>query len=155
MGFFRRIAGFLGLVKDEANAADGGGGGGEEEEEEDRTAKILPRGRDKGFSVQVPLTVERPSVGPVFIPCGVGEGGVQGFRWYARRLRIDADGDVADEFLTEIVPEAPSTNKQMTGPRFQMNYKTRTTAMAMRNQVIAVDGNVMQSLEYQGKLRWV
>ncbi|XP_010941232.1 uncharacterized protein [Elaeis guineensis] len=156
MGFFRRIAGFLGLVRDEANeAAAGGRGGGEEEEEDKRTGKSLPRSRAKGFSVHVPVTVERPSVGPVLIPCGPGEGGVQGFGWYTRRLRIDEDGDVADEFLHEIVPQASSTDKQMTRPRLQVKYSSWPTAQAMRKQVIAVDGNIKLCSEYQGKLRWV
>ncbi|XP_008799380.2 uncharacterized protein LOC103714036 [Phoenix dactylifera] len=161
MGFFRRIAGFLGLARDEANGAAAaaavaaGGDGGEEEEENKRTGKSLPRGRAKGFRVQVPLTVERPSIGPVLIPCGPGEGGVQGFRWYTRRLRIDEDGDVADEFLHEIVPQASSTDKQMARPKFQVKYNNWPTAMAMRKQVIAVDGNVKLCLEHQGKLQWV
>ncbi|XP_010935002.1 uncharacterized protein [Elaeis guineensis] len=152
MGFFRRIAGLLGFGRDDGNEPDGGGG---EVEEEDRIGKSLPRGRAKGFGVQVPLVVERSGVGPVLIPCSPGEGGVQGFRWYTRKLRIDEDGDVADEFLDEIVPEAPSINTQMRQPRFQVKYNTRSTAMAMRKQVMAVDGNIKQSLEYQGKLRWV
>ncbi|XP_026660200.2 uncharacterized protein LOC103706379 isoform X1 [Phoenix dactylifera] len=178
MGFFRRMAGFLGIGRDDGNEPDGGGGG--EVEEEDRMGKRLPRGRAKGFSVQVPHVVERSSVGPVLIPCSPGEGGVQatvnlltvvvspigleekrqskgnqGFRWYTRKLRIDEDGDVADEFLDEIGPEAHSINTQMTLPRFQVKYNTRSTAMAMRKQVMAVDGNIKQRLEYQGKLRWV
>ncbi|KAG1360891.1 hypothetical protein COCNU_09G003540 [Cocos nucifera] len=153
MGFFRKIAGLLGFGRDDGNEPDGDGGG--EVEEEDRMGKSLPRGRAKGFSIQAPLVVERSSVGPVLIPCNPGEGGVQGFRWYTRKLRIDEDGDVADEFLDEIVPEALSIDTQMTRPRFQVKYNTRSTAMATRKQVMAVDGNIKQSLEYQGKLRWV
>ncbi|KAG1359383.1 hypothetical protein COCNU_08G008290 [Cocos nucifera] len=155
MGFFRRIAGFLGLVRDEANETAARGRGGGEEEKDKRTGKSLPRGRAKGFSVHVPVTVERPSVGPVLIPCGPGEGGVQGFRWYTRRLRIDEDGDVADEFLYETVPWTSSTDRQMTRPRLQVKYSNWPTAKAMRKQVIAVEGNIKLCLEYRGNLRWV
>ena len=39
----------------------------------------------------------------------------QGFRWYTRRLRIDEDGDVADEFLDEIIPEGSISNDKAQG----------------------------------------
>jgi hypothetical protein len=39
----------------------------------------------------------------------------QGFRWYTRRLRIDEDGDVADEFLDEIIPEGSISNNKAQG----------------------------------------
>lgn len=29
---------------------------------------------------------------------------LQGLRWYAKRLQVDEDGDVADEFLDEVLP---------------------------------------------------
>ncbi|PWZ10383.1 Vesicle-fusing ATPase [Zea mays] len=38
-----------------------------------------------------------------------------GFRWYTRRLRIDEDGDVADEFLDEIIPEGSISNNKAQG----------------------------------------
>ena len=79
----------------------------------------------------------------------------QGFRWYTRRLRIDEDGNVADEFLDEIIPEGSVNNN--TGPvgRFQVKYNTKPTATALRKHVIAVDGDIRHSLEHQGQLRWV
>lgn len=79
----------------------------------------------------------------------------QGFRWYTRRLRMDEDGDVADEFLSEVIAQMPPTHNQIAPPKFQVKYNTRPTAMAMRKQVIVADGNVHQSLEYQGRLQWV
>ncbi|THU55496.1 hypothetical protein C4D60_Mb11t07180 [Musa balbisiana] len=157
MGFFRRIAGFLGLTREEDEAEEDtdfrhpNGGG----EEGGRTGAGPPRAAARGFSVHVPVAVERPSVGPVLVPCDPGEGGVQGFRWYTRRLRMDEDGDVADEFLSEVIAQMPPTHNQIAPPKFQVKYNTRPTAMAMRKQVIVADGNVHQSLEYQGRLRWV
>lgn len=79
MGFFRRIAGFLGLTREEdeaeedADARHQNGGG----EEGGRTGAGRPRAAARGFSVHVPVAVERPSVGPVLVPCDPGEGGVQ------------------------------------------------------------------------------
>lgn len=79
MGFFRRIAGFLGLTREEdeaeedADARHPNGGG----EEGGRTGAGPPRAAARGFSVHVPVAVERPSVGPVLVPCDPGEGGVQ------------------------------------------------------------------------------
>lgn len=79
----------------------------------------------------------------------------QGFRWYTRRLRIDEDGDVADEFLEEVLPESLINNDASPVGRFQVKYNTRPTALAMRKQTIAIDGDIRHSLEYQGQLQWV
>lgn len=80
MGILRRIAGFLGLTREEeeeehaeARHPNGGGvdGGG-------RTGAGPPRAAGRGFGgVQVPVAVERPSPGPVLVPCDPGEGGIQ------------------------------------------------------------------------------
>ncbi|KAM0945660.1 hypothetical protein DsansV1_C10g0105071 [Dioscorea sansibarensis] len=45
----------------------------------------------KGIVVKFPVAADRTRVEPVLIPCNLGEGGVQGLRWYARRFRIDDD----------------------------------------------------------------
>ncbi|KAM0935653.1 hypothetical protein DsansV1_C28g0205091 [Dioscorea sansibarensis] len=141
MGFFRRIAGMLGFSRD-----DGHDGGHEAEEDDDRKANDVHHRGMKGFSVQVPVPVDRPALGPVLIPCKVGDGGVQGFRWYSRRLRIDEDGDMADEFLSEVCATE-------THPKFEVKYNTRPAAI--KKQVISDDGNVCSSIEFQGKLQWV
>ncbi|KAG6516920.1 uncharacterized protein LOC122055360 [Zingiber officinale] len=156
MGLFRRIAGFFGLSReDEEEGVDirrakGEGSGGA-----DDGAGPPARTAAGGFGVQVPVAVERPNLGSVLVPCDPGEGGIQGFRWYARRLRMDEDGDVADEFLSEVKTEMLPMENQMTPPKLQAKYNTRSTAMAMRKQVIVADGNIHQSLEYQGRLQWV
>ncbi|PKU61367.1 hypothetical protein MA16_Dca017799 [Dendrobium catenatum] len=69
MGFFRRIGTILGFVKDEAHAVG--------EEDGDKINDSAQRRPGRGFSVQVPVAAEKPSLGPVIIPCSLGEGGVQ------------------------------------------------------------------------------
>ncbi|MQL74188.1 hypothetical protein Taro_006559 [Colocasia esculenta] len=82
MGFLKRMATILGFLH-------GNGEGGDRAENEDRAVgRDEPRhsasasaaaahGVRRGFSVQVPVAVERPQVGPVLIPCEPEEGGVQ------------------------------------------------------------------------------
>ncbi|XAR70621.1 hypothetical protein NMG60_11027533 [Bertholletia excelsa] len=108
MRFLRRIAGILGFSKDEAHEARGECEDNATDAELNRVDPQLPR---RGFSVPVQVAVERTHLGPVLVPCTVGDGGVQG-------LRIDEDGDVADEFLDEILPEASSGMKEQQQPRF-------------------------------------
>jgi hypothetical protein len=81
----------------------------------------------------------------------------QGFRWYTRRLRIDEDGDVADEFLDEVTPEGPMSSDAGSSAvgRFQVKYTTNPTSLLPRKQVVAIDGDIRHSLEHQGRLRWV
>lgn len=79
---------------------------------------------------------------------------VQGFWWYGRRLRIDEDGDVADEFLDEILsPTSSGDESRAAQPRFEVKYTTRPAPV--RKQAITIDGNVHPSMEFQGLLRWV
>lgn len=68
---------------------------------------------------------------------------------------MDEDGDVADEFLDEIIPEGSVNNAKSPVGRFQVKYNTKRTALALRKHVIAVDGEIRHSLEHQGQLRWV
>ncbi|KAI7993664.1 hypothetical protein LOK49_LG11G02175 [Camellia lanceoleosa] len=153
MGLLRRLAGFLGFPKDDGHEV-------KDEVEDDlgpdshRVESHLHR---KGFSVPVQVPVERPQLGPVLVPCFVGDGGVQGLKWYARRLKIDEEGDVADEFLDEILPE-PTSSSDMEDqhrpfPRFEVKSVARPAKV--RKQALAPDGKIQQGVEYQGKLQWV
>lgn len=152
MRFFRRIAGILGLGKDE---------GGHEEAEGDSddarnrvNVEPIP-GPRKGFGVPVKVAVERPTLGPIVVPCN-GDGGVQGLKWYARRLRTDEDGDVADEFLDQVKRD-PSlsleNHQQQQMPSFQAKRNTRPAKIQC--QVMSPNGKFQQCVESQGKLRWV
>uniref|UniRef100_A0A0E0CEV7 BZIP domain-containing protein n=1 Tax=Oryza meridionalis TaxID=40149 RepID=A0A0E0CEV7_9ORYZ len=165
MGFFRRIAGMFGISRDDADHHPhhhhDGAAGDSAEVPQDKVAAAAAAAatagnvQRRGFSVQVPVPVERPGPGPVLVPCPQGEGGVQGFRWYTRKLRIDEDGDVADEFLDEVVPEILINNDATPAGRYQVKYNTKSAALAMRKQISVIDGDICHSLEYQGRLRWM
>ncbi|XP_072966608.1 uncharacterized protein [Typha angustifolia] len=157
MRLLRRIASIFGLAGDDHHEASGGDARGSGQEGGDRTVKIAPsQAPARAYSVQEPVAVDKPTtVRPIIVPCDLGDGGVQGFKWYTRRLRIDDEGDVADEFLYEIPSTISSTDNQIAPPKFQINYNTRPTVLAMRKQTVAIDGNIQQSLEYRGQLRWV
>ncbi|KAJ6389071.1 hypothetical protein OIU77_027429 [Salix suchowensis] len=164
MRFFKRLAGFFGFAKD-----DGGhvvkDQQEQEEDEEDHHQHPnqvpycsnshetgLPR---KGFSVPFHVAVERPQLGPVIVSCNSGDGGVQGLRWYAKRLRIDEDGDVADEFFDEVLPDTSSSvdehHKPL--PRFEVKYSTRPAKI--KKQMMSHDGKIQLRVEHQGRLRWI
>ncbi|PAN03807.1 hypothetical protein PAHAL_1G022900 [Panicum hallii] len=161
MGLFRRISGFFGISRDDADHPDSSSSNAAAAVEfpQDRAAAAAAaaaaHGARRGFSVQVPVPVERQGPGPVLVPCPQGDGGVQGFRWYTRKLRIDEDGDVADEFLDEVIPESSINNNASPVGRFQPKYNTKPASLALRKQIIAVDGDVRHSLEHQGQLQWV
>ncbi|KAL4342216.1 hypothetical protein GQ457_08G025420 [Hibiscus cannabinus] len=119
----RRLAGLLGL-KDQENDPHNNN-----QTPHNRTVLQetgLPR---RGFSVSVQVAAARPQPGPVLLPCNSCDGGIQGLKWYARRLKMDEDGDVADEFLDEVLPEtlgsADVENEQKPLPKFQVKYNTR------------------------------
>lgn len=68
---------------------------------------------------------------------------------------MDEDGDVADEFLCEVVDGNPPTESRLRPPKLRVNYNTRHIATATRRQVVIADGNIYQALEQQGRLQWV
>ncbi|KAJ7003584.1 hypothetical protein NC653_008717 [Populus alba x Populus x berolinensis] len=143
MRFFKRLAGFLGFAKDD--------GGHEAPFRSNFQETGLPR---KGFSVPLQVAVERPQLGPVIVYCNSGDGGVQGLRWYAKRLRIDEDGDVADEFFDEVLPDTSSNvdeqHKRLL--RFEVKYSTRPAKI--KTQMMSHDGKIQQCVEHQGRLQW-
>ncbi|GKU95731.1 hypothetical protein SLEP1_g9054 [Rubroshorea leprosula] len=166
MRFFKRIAGLLGLVRDDGHQVN------QQEDKEENNASTasnnshnqqaneprvfhetgLPR---RGFSVPVQVAVDRPQLGPVLVSCTPGGGGVQGLRWYAKRLRIDEDGDVADEFLNEVLLETSisAEDDQRSFPKFQIKYST--IPAKVKNQVVSLGGKIQQHVEFQGRLQWV
>ncbi|XP_068306090.1 uncharacterized protein [Pyrus communis] len=153
MGLFRRIAGFLGFPKDDGPEVKDN----EEEDEDDDQAHNrahfqetgLPR---KGFSVPRQVVVDRSLPGPVIVPCRSGDGGVQGLKWHAKRLRIDEDGDVADEFLDEVFPGMSiSTENNRALPRFEVKHNTK--AAKVKSQALH-DGKIRQCVEYRGRSQW-
>lgn len=79
----------------------------------------------------------------------------QGLRWYAKRLRIDEDGDVAHEFIDEALHEVSSGTEEHKRQfsKFQVRYSTRPAKV--KEQVMALDGRIQHCVEYQGRLQWV
>ncbi|KAL8556288.1 hypothetical protein ACS0TY_003925 [Phlomoides rotata] len=79
---------------------------------------------------------------------------MMGLRWYARRLRIDEDGDVVDEFLDEVSPDATTTMEDDRSlPRFEVKYNTKPAKV--RNLALLPNGKIQHLVEYQGKLEWL
>lgn len=99
------------------------------------TAHQKPAG---GFSVKVAVPTDPVVHAPVVTECN-GNGGVQGLSWYAKELRADDDGDVAQEFLREVVHEAqdPKANPP---PCFEAVRHTRP--VKLKGPVCTQDGNV-------------
>ncbi|XP_078440191.1 phospholipid hydroperoxide glutathione peroxidase isoform X2 [Wolffia australiana] len=156
MGFLRRMAGILGFIHGEE-----GGDQADEEEINKRRAGTSASpstagfpGR-KGFGVQVQVPVERSQLGPVIVACSAGEGGVQGFRWHGRRLRVDEDGDVAEEFLDEVPSDlsAASRDGSRSFPTFRVKHTTQPAIV--RSQMFGADGMVRHGIEVKGRLQWV
>ncbi|CAN1334072.1 hypothetical protein LINPERPRIM_LOCUS36242 [Linum perenne] len=148
MRFLRRVAGILGLVRDEDHDAQDHR---ERELEEDEACipPNQPRHRSdfhetglprRGFSVPVQV-----AVGPVLLPCKAGDGGVQGLRWYARLLKMDEDGDVADEFLDETISD------MSTSPRFRTKSSTRPAKV--KRQIMSRNGKLQHCIEYRASMQ--
>ena len=80
MGFLKRIAGLLGLARDDVHDNDARHDADEEPDGQPRTTPFrvqetgLPR---RGFSVPAHVVRDRPPLGPVIIPSTSGDGGVQ------------------------------------------------------------------------------
>jgi len=153
MGFLRRVAGFLGFGKDEAFEAKD-----DEIDNGDLSNRVDPNLPRKGFSVAVKVAVDRAQVGPLLVPCDARDGGVQGFRWYGRRLKIDEDGDVADEFFDEVSRDSftmKQDGNQRGLPTFQVKRSSTIMPAKVKKQALSLDGRIQQSIEHRGKLQWV
>ncbi|KAL0834180.1 hypothetical protein Bca101_086069 [Brassica carinata] len=143
MGFLKKLAGVFGFgqeaVKNEEDdtVIDSGDGDKRRENNQPRFRETrLPR---KGFGVPVQVAVERSQLGPVLQPCSAGDGGIQGLRWYTKRLRVDEDGDVADEFLEEgdKPTNAEDDHSSKTMPRLEAKRKTKPAKV--RRLVVSSD----------------
>ncbi|XP_016201548.1 uncharacterized protein LOC107642650 [Arachis ipaensis] len=155
MGFFKKVAGLLGFSRDEPHDHDPRHDADAEPDAQPRAAPFrvqetgLPR---RGFSVPAQVVVDRPQPGPVITPCTSGNGGVQGLKWYAKRLRIDEDGDVADEFIEEISLEssAAAVDHYQMEPRFKLKYNTKP--VKVRKQIMSDERKLQHCVEHQGRL---
>ncbi|MBA0753312.1 hypothetical protein Gogos_021133 [Gossypium gossypioides] len=158
MRFFRRIAGLLGLARDDGQEVKDQENDPQNNSQTPNNPPVfqesgLPR---RGFSVPVQVAAARPHPAPLLLPCTSSDGGVQGLKWYAKRLRIDEDGDVADEFLDEVLSQtsgSANAENEKAFPKFQVKYNTR--AANVKTQVMSHDGKIQQCVEYQGRLQWI
>eukprot|EP01018_Ginkgo_biloba_P008154 Gb_40697 [translate_table: standard] len=132
--FIKKLLGHIGLFR--------------EGNDKQTTAKA-----NKDFEVKMAVPIPRVSQGPVLCQRVSGDGGVQGFRWYAEKLQVDEDGDIAEEFLNEIIPEITRSGDLRKPSGFEVKLSTRS--VNLRSHTCSVDGNVHQCVEHRGKLRWV
>ncbi|XP_061361453.1 uncharacterized protein LOC133305297 [Gastrolobium bilobum] len=145
MRFLRRIAGFLGFAKDDHDLR-------QEPDGQPEPATMPSRVRDTDLPRKAKVFgVDRA---PILAPSTSGDGGVQGLRWYAKRLKIDEDGDVADEFLDEVSAQtsALTVDHKKTVATFKLKYAT--IPAKVMTQVLS-DGKLQQCVEHQGRLQWV
>ncbi|KAI3703513.1 hypothetical protein L1987_73643 [Smallanthus sonchifolius] len=154
MGFMKRFVGFLGFGNHEVNKDSEGEIDANPNSTEETSHYIdtnLPR---KGFSVPVQVPVDKAhQIGPILVPCPAGDGGVQGLQWYTRSLKIDEDGDVADEFLEEVFHETVANAPQKTWSEFQVKL-TAKPAKA-KDPCLSREGTVQHTIKYHGRRQLV
>lgn len=126
-GLFKKIIGCFGLSKDDAAK---------------HSAPQIPA----RFSVQVAVPTEREVPAPVVSECPHGAGGVQGLRWYAEKLKMDEDGDVAQEFLSEVSPRASGKGPDNSRSS-HLVVKMHTRPVKLKGPVSTLDGNVHQCIQ--------
>nr|XP_043628917.1 uncharacterized protein LOC122600279 [Erigeron canadensis] len=167
MRFIKRLAGILGFGNPEVNkdSQDDDDDGETDVNNNPNSAEHihnyintntsnLPR---KGFSVSVQVPVDRAhQIGPILVPCPAGDGGVQGLKWYTQRLKIDEDGDVADEFLEEVFSETVSDTDtqelhQSTSSKLQVKLSAKPAKA--RNPCLSKEGTVQHYVKYQGRMQ--
>ncbi|KAG6432522.1 hypothetical protein SASPL_104099 [Salvia splendens] len=79
----------------------------------------------------------------------------KGLRWYTRRLRIDEDGDLADEFLDEVPPETSRSVEALESPAPRFEVKCSTKPAKVRNLELLPNGKIQHLVEHQGRLEWL
>ncbi|KAG4973105.1 hypothetical protein AAZX31_11G041800 [Glycine max] len=133
MGFFKRVAGFLGF-------------GNHKHDSKDETDDGQPRVRE--------TVVDRPHLAPVLTPSTSGDGGIQGLDWYVNHLRMDEDGDLADQFLDEVSSEKPegvAVDHHKTQARFKLKNGTKSVRV---KKPILLGGKIIPQIveSHQGRL---
>ncbi len=76
----------------------------------------------------------------------------KGLTWYSERLRVDDDGDIAEEFLSEVLPSGFGNRSRRA--RFESS-RQQTRPVTLKGHVCTHDGNVHQIVETSGKSTWV
>lgn len=70
--------------------------------------------------------------------------GYQGLQWYSEKLMMDEDGDVAQEFLDEVVSHASGSHSGYTRSLPSFKTKVKTRPARLKGPVRTYDGNVVQ-----------
>lgn len=133
-GFFKRILGHFGLFKDENRNA----------EQSEETPSSTPFITKKVEKIRV--------LAPVVSECTPGAGGVQGLQWYVEKLMMDEDGDVAQEFLKEVVPQPPAGGMRHSSSNFEVKLPTNT--VKLKGPLCTLNGNVHQFVESSSGVHW-
>eukprot|EP00250_Pteridium_aquilinum_P024357 c28967_g1_i1 orf=383-802(-) len=131
-GFFRRLFGHFGhfgVFKDDNHQ--------EEQSAEEATPSAF-------IATRSVFKEQRRALAPVVSQCTPGAGGVQGLQWYAEKLMMDEDGDVAQEFLNEVILQPPAG-----GTRNSSNFEVKlpTKPVKLKGPLCTLNGNVHQSIE--------
>ncbi|KAI5079217.1 hypothetical protein GOP47_0006888 [Adiantum capillus-veneris] len=132
-GFLKRIFGHFGFFKDDNRHAD----------QSAETSPPAPFGAKRVVKGRVPV--------PVVSECTPGAGGVQGLQWYAEKLMMDEDGDVAQEFLKEVVSQ-PSCGGSGSSSNFEV--KSPAKPVKLKGPLCTLNGNVHQSVESSSGVHW-
>lgn len=79
---------------------------------------------------------------------------LQGLDWYVNHLRMDEDGDLADQFLDEVSSEKPeghAVDHHKTQARFKPNNATKS--VRVKKQIL-LDGKIIPQIveSHQGRL---
>ncbi|CAM6094415.1 unnamed protein product [Calypogeia fissa] len=133
--FIRKLFGHFGAKKDHAHR------------------KPEVRSEEGGrCGVRVSVAAETAIHVPVVSRSAYGNGGVQGLTWYTEKLRVDDDGDVAQEFLSEATPECVDADHQGTPPRLESVVQTKPAIL--KGPVCTQNGNVHQDVERPSEHLW-
>lgn len=143
VGFVKKILTRLGLFKEENS---------EKQQQPPVSGNEFVKS-SPGFIVKMAVPADSVPQGPVVCQCLSGDAGVQGFRWYSQKLQVDEDGDVADEFLNEVLPDLAGTYDSREVSRLQVNLNTEPAKLG--SHMSAEGGNVYQIVEHAGGHRWV
>lgn len=134
-GFFKRIFGHFGLFKDNHL-----------EEQSAQTPPALAHAARRAA-----ITERGRGLAPVVSQCTYGAGGVQGLQWYAEKLMMDEDGDVAQEFLNEVVSRSPASGIQNSS---NFEVKLPAKSVKLKGPLCTSNGNVHQSIESSSGVHW-
>ncbi|EPS73411.1 hypothetical protein M569_01356, partial [Genlisea aurea] len=149
MGWLKKLASFVGIAREEDRHEQDDDSVGATPSSPPFIAATsshhLPR---RGFSVPV----EKAPPPSLLVYCPDGNGGIQGLGSYAKRLRMDEDGDVADEFLDEVLPDKLDHHRPPF-PRFEVKCSTKPARV--KKLRLLSNGKIEHLVEKEGESEWM